>query len=149
MAGSSDYSATPLPAKLGIREGDAVAIVGAPAGFDKTLGSLPPGVEVRRGARGRLDVALVFVTRRADLARRFDALRRAVAPAGGLWVAWPKKASDLPTDLTFAEVQGVGLAAGLVDNKSCSIDGNWQAVRFVVRLGDRPPGRGPSRRRLG
>ena len=78
-----------------------------------------------------------FTTRRAELERRLPALKATLAPADGLWIAWPKKASPLETDLDFAAVQGAGLAAGLVDNKSCAIDGDWQALRFVYRLSDR------------
>jgi hypothetical protein len=79
-----------------------------------------------------------FATKRGTLTRAFAPLARRLAPAGGLWVAWPKKSSDVPTDLSFETVQEIGLAAGLVDNKSCSIDETWQALRFVYRLEDRP-----------
>src|SRR5262245_55778531 len=135
-----DYSATPLPRKLGIREGSRVLVVGPPDGF--SLGSLPTGVELARTARGRLDVALLFVVKLADLRRRFPSLVRALEPDGRLWVAWPKKASALATDLTFATVQGTGLDAGLVDNKSASIDEAYQGIQFVYRLEDRPGLRG-------
>jgi hypothetical protein len=101
------------------------------------MGRLPPGVETLTRARAPIDVAVVFVTRRADLARRFGAIARALAPAGRLWVAWPKKAAAVATDLTFEVVQGVGLDAGLVDNKSASIDDVFQGLQFVVRLRDR------------
>ena len=74
---------------------------------------------------------------RAELERRFGPLVDTLAAADGLWVAWPKKTSKLDTDLSFDAVQGVGLAAGLVDNKSCAIDDDWQAVRFVIRVRDR------------
>ena len=87
--------------------------------------------------RGELDVAVLFATRQAELASAFAPLVRRLAPAGGLWVAWPKKASGVETDLTFEAVQKNGLDAGLVDNKSCAIDDTWQALRFVIRLRDR------------
>jgi hypothetical protein len=135
-AGHRDHSGTPLPKKLGIREGSRVCLVGAPVAF--ALGELPSGVEVRGRARGPLDVAVLFVTRRSDLVRRFPALARALDPAGRLWVAWPKKASGAPTDLGFGEVQRIGLEAGLVDNKSASIDDVFQGLQFVIRLADRP-----------
>jgi hypothetical protein len=134
--GLADDSGTPLPKKLGIREGSRVCVIGAPEGF--ALAPMPSGVEMRSRARGPLDVVLLFTVRRADLTRRFGALARALEPAGRLWVAWPKKASEVPTDLTFATVQGVGLDAGLVDNKSASIDDVFQGLQFVVRLADRP-----------
>jgi len=135
-AAHRDYSDTPLPRKLGIREGSRVLLVGAPAGFD--LGALPAGVEIRTRARGPLDVAVLFVTRRAHLERRFVGLAGALEPAGRLWVAWPKKASGLQTDVTFEVVQRTGLSAGLVDNKSASIDAAFQGLQFVHRLKDRP-----------
>jgi hypothetical protein len=125
-----DYSATPLPQKLGIKEGTRVALHGAPETFAQRL-----GIEPR--LRGEFDVAVLFATRRGELTRSFAPLARRLAPAGGLWVAWPKKASGRETDLSFDTVQGVGLDAGLVDNKSCSIDETWQALRFVIRLRDR------------
>jgi hypothetical protein len=129
-------SGTPLPTKLGVREGSRVCLLGAPDGF--VLAPLPSGVELRARARGPLDVVVLFVTRRSDLLRRFPSLARSLAPAGRLWVAWPTKASGVPTDLGFAEVQRVGLDAGLVDNKSASIDDVFQGLQFVIRLADRP-----------
>jgi hypothetical protein len=131
-----DYSGTPLPKKLGVREGSRVLLVGAPDGFE--LGALPPGTELVRSARASLDVVLLFVTRRPELERRFPGLAEALDPAGRLWVAWPKKASKIETDLTFEAVQRIGLGAGLVDNKSASIDAVFQGVQFVYRLKDRP-----------
>ena len=84
-------------------------------------------------------MVVFFTTSRADLERRFSQLRATLDPADGLWIAWPKKAANMDTDLDFEAVQGIGLAAGLVDNKSCAIDERWQAVRFVRRLEDRRP----------
>ncbi|MFL5968821.1 MAG: hypothetical protein ACJ74L_04430 [Gaiellaceae bacterium] len=85
-----------------------------------------------------MEVIVFFTTSRRELERRFGALKKTLAPADGLWVAWPKKSSKLETDLDFATVQAVGLAAGLVDNKSAAVDEDWQAVRFVYRRADRP-----------
>jgi hypothetical protein len=136
---SSGYSGTPLPKKLGIREGSRVAVVSAPKGFDASLGALPPGAQLRTHARGRLDVIVFFVTRRAELARRFPSFARALQDDGGLWVAWPKKTSGVATDLGFDAVQQVGLDAGLVDNKVAAIDGTWSGLRFVYRVADRVP----------
>jgi hypothetical protein len=89
------------------------------------------------GAKPGTEVLVFFTTSRSELKRRFAALRRMLAPADGLWIAWPKKASKLETDLDFAIVQQIGLDAGLVDNKSAAIDEDWQAVRFVYRSTDR------------
>jgi hypothetical protein len=135
LPGHKDYSGTPLPRKLGIREGSRVLLVGAPAGF--ALEPLPGGVDLLRTARKRLDVVLLFSTSLADLERRFPKLADALAPDGRLWVAWPKKASGIATDLTFDNVQRLGLDTGLVDNKSASITDAYQGVQFVVRLRDR------------
>ena len=90
------------------------------------------------GAKAGAAVTVLFATSRDELTRRFPGLVATLAPADALWVAWPKKASGIYGDLTFDTVQGVGLANGLVDNKSCSIDEDWQALRFVYRLADRP-----------
>ena len=90
------------------------------------------------GAKPGAHVLVFFTTSQAELERRFDGLKRTLGPADGLWIAWPKKASKLETDLDFDTVQRIGLAAGLVDNKSAAIDGSWQAVRFVYRKHDRP-----------
>ena len=135
MAG---YSGTPLLKKLGIKEGATVALLAAPPNFERTLAPLPDGVEIREHARGKLDVIVFFATRERELVRRFPVMARALQPAGGLWVAWPKKASCVATDLTFDPVQQTGLDCGLVDNKVCAIDDTWSALRFVYRVADRP-----------
>jgi hypothetical protein len=99
---------------------------------------LPDGVRVRRTARGPLDVVVAFFSRRGALERRLPALRSGLDPAGGLWIAWPKRASGVATDLTEDVVRELGLAAGLVDNKVCAIDAVWSGLRLVYRLRDRP-----------
>jgi hypothetical protein len=105
---------------------------------EKDFSSTP--LSKKLGAKPGTGVIVFFTTERAELERRFAPLRDTLDPADGLWVAWPKKASKLETDLDFAAVQGIGLSAGLVDNKSCAIDGDWQALRFVWRREDRPRG---------
>lgn len=130
-----DYSRTPLPKKLGVREGSRVLLVGAPDGF--ALSALPAGAEVVRAARRSLDVVVLFTTRLADLERRFPRLSASITPEGRLWVAWPTKAAGIPTDLTFDLVQRTGLDAGLVDNKSASVADGYQGLQFVVRRRDR------------
>jgi hypothetical protein len=132
-----DYSGTSLPKKLGIREGSRVFVAGAPAGFDDVLGPLPSGVE-RLGRAGRaMDVVVLFTTGERELRSRFGKLAAGLDPAGRLWIAWPKKASPVATDLDFGTVQRTGLDAGLVDNKSASITEDFQGVQFVYRLKDR------------
>lgn len=145
MAG---YSGTPLPQKLGIKEGHRVALVGAPAGFD--LGTLPVGAALQVGlGRGKtpppLDVIVAFVKWRLDLAPRLDACRRGLAQAGGLWIAWPKKASGVASDMVEDAIRQVALPTGLVDNKVCAIDDTWSGLRLVIRKELRGPA--PGRRR--
>jgi hypothetical protein len=96
-----------------------------------------PLLSRKLGAKPGAGVTVFFTTSRAELEARFGALKETLAPAEGLWIAWPKKASRIETDLDFDAVQQIGLDAGLVDNKSCAIDDDWQAVRFVYRLADR------------
>lgn len=126
---------TPLPTKLGIKEGSRVALLGAPEGSERLI---EPHA-VANAARTSMDVIVLFATRLKDLTRRFPGAKRALDAAGGLWVCYPKGTSGVETDLTFGNVQGLGLEAGLVDNKSIAWDETWSAVRFVYRLADRPP----------
>ncbi|HET9729077.1 MAG TPA: DUF3052 domain-containing protein [Acidimicrobiia bacterium] len=142
MAG---YSGSSLPTKLGIKTGARVALVRAPNDFEDALYPLPDGVQLRTQARGALDVVLFFATRRAELERRFDGLARAVAPHGGLWIAWPKRTACVATDLRESGVRELGLAHGLVDNKVCAIDDVWSGLRFVYRLKDRAAANGKRR----
>jgi hypothetical protein len=138
-SGPAGYSGTPLVRKLGIKPEVRLALIGAPNGFDETLGELPPGVCVRRRLGGQpFDVIVAFFARGSELERRLPALSGALDPAGGLWLAWPKRASGVPTDLTDVVVRNLGLATGLVDNKVCAIDRVWSSLRLVYRLRDRP-----------
>src|SRR5262245_47548217 len=132
-------SSTPLVKKLGIKEDQRVAILDAPADFGRTLGELPAGVftEAELGDGGGFDVILFFTHSGAELRKRFAALARRLTPAGGLWVAWPKRTSGVETDLNDNVVREIGLKAGLVDNKICSIDATWSGQRFVIRVQDR------------
>ena len=122
---------TPLATKLGIRPGDVVALLHAPA--DARASTCPPASRSKRRAAGRADVVVDFVTRAVDLARRFDALATMVRPAGGLWIAWPKRSSGVATDVTDHVVRALALNAGLVDNKVCAVDATWTALRLVWR----------------
>jgi len=141
------YSGTPLPQKLGIKEGHRVALVGAPAGFD--LGALPAGAAVQRGiaARGSpppLDVIVMFVKRRADLVAQLEACRARMTQGGGLWIAWPKQTSGVATDIVEGTIREIALPTGLVDNKVCAIDDTWSGLRLVIRKELRAPA--PKRR---
>ena len=136
MAG---YSGTPLIQKLGLKGGCRLSVLGGPDGFLESL-DLPESVTVATSLAGKsaFDVIVCFVMSQAELLRRFDACAKRLDPAGGFWVAWPKKASGVPTDLTEDRVREVALAAGLVDNKVCAIDGTWSGLRLVGPVKDRP-----------
>jgi hypothetical protein len=141
MTTSSGYSGTPLPAKLGIKPGHAVALVGAPPGFHQVLGDVP-GAELLDGVPteqregkvgGLLDVIVYFTTSRAEYEADLDTLREHMTPACGLWIAYPKRAAKVPTDMTEHVVREVALPTGLVDNKVCAIDPVWTGIRLVIR----------------
>jgi hypothetical protein len=130
------YSGTPLAKKLGIKPESRLAVLGAPESFQ--IPDLPEGVEARASARGRSDVIVSFHIGRAELARRLPALMRALDVDGGLWVAWPKKASGVPTDITEDVVREVALPLGLVDVKVCAVDDTWSGLRLCLRKELRP-----------
>ena len=129
------YSGTPLPAKLGIKAGHSIALIDAPPGFGGILAPLPDPVTVQGGLAGHepLDVIVCFVVWRAELAAGLGALRARMAPACGLWIAWPKRAAKVPTDMTEDVVREIALPTGLVDNKVCAIDQVWSGLRLVIR----------------
>jgi hypothetical protein len=131
---AAGYSGTPLPRKLGIKPGHAVAVVGAPPGFADGLAATS-GADVAEDlpGDGPLDVIVTFVRWREDLEAQLPGLRRRMAPACGLWIAWPKRAAKVPTDMTEHVVREVALPTGLVDNKVCAIDEVWTALRLVIR----------------
>jgi len=134
MSTPAGYSGTPLPTKLGIKPGYSVALVGAPPGFPDVLGD-PPGAELLDGlpAGELLDVIVFFTTSRAEYEAEFSTLRAHMAPACGLWIAWPKRAARVPTDVTEHVVREIALPTGLVDNKVCAIDQVWTGIRLVIR----------------
>jgi hypothetical protein len=135
---TAGYSGTPLPRKLGIREGSRVLLVGAPDDFAATLGELPPGVELVQPGASAVDVLVLFALDAATVDVGFAGLAASLQPAGGLWIAWPKRSSGVASDLDENRVREIGLAGGLVDNKVCAIDATWSGLRFVWRLRDRP-----------
>lgn len=124
------YSGTPLPRKLGIASGNRVAILGAPQGFGLDV---PPDVTMTTGLPAHADVVVFFTTERARLERRIHRLGQAIAPAGCVWIAWPKKAAKVPTDMTENVVREVVLPLGLVDTKVCAIDDTWSGLKVVWR----------------
>lgn len=132
------YSGTPLPQKLGIKEGSKVALVGAPKGFPDVLGVLPTAAVIQPFASKAkqpplFDVLVVFVKLRADLVVQIASCRPRMQQAAGLWIAWPKKASGVATDITEQTIRDVALPTGLVDNKVCAIDDTWSGLRLVIR----------------
>jgi hypothetical protein len=127
------YSGTPLPRKLGLRDGHRVALLDAPDAVVDLIEPRPAALRIRRDLRGRVDIVLHFVTERRALERRIGATSRAVFPDGGLWVAWPKRSSGVATDVTEDVVREVALPLGLVDNKVCAIDTTWSGLRLVWR----------------
>jgi hypothetical protein len=134
MAG---YSGKSLVDKLGIKPGTRIAIVHAPRGYRRTLGTLPPGVTVTSAVRGVLPFIQFFAVRRGVLQEKFAALVRALAPDGALWVSWPKQASGMATDLNENVVREIALAGGLVDVKVAAVDDTWSGLKLVRRLKDR------------
>jgi len=139
LAEPAGYSGTPLPVKLGIGEGDEIALIGAPERFEDTLGSLPDVASMHTDLAddARYDVIVAFITQRAELEAELPRLRARMAPACGLWIAWPKRASSVPTDMTDDVVREVALPTGLVDNKICAIDDTWTGLRLVIRRENR------------
>ncbi len=135
---SAGYSGTPLVKKLGIKDGFRIALVGAPDGFRTELEGLPDNVSFVTSVKGQLDFVLFFVKTRSELMRNFSRLASALKPAGMLWVAWPKKASGVATDLSDGVVREIGLDGGLVDVKVCAVNEVWSGLKFVIRVKDRP-----------
>jgi hypothetical protein len=121
---------TPLAKKLGITEGSRLALIGAP---DGVVSGVPESVTVTDTARGVADVVVAFFTERRLLERRVATLGRMVYPSGGLWIAWPKRASGVPTTVNEDVIREVVLPLGMVDNKVCAVDGTWSGLRMVWR----------------
>jgi hypothetical protein len=126
------YSGTPLPKKLEIKEGSQVSLVGAPADFSRTLGALPAGAKLRRGVVSGRSLTIWFVTSRKQLEGDLQRIMPA-AGEGSLWIAWPKRASGMVTDLTEDVLREVILPRGMVDRKVCAIDHTWSGLLFSWR----------------
>lgn len=135
MAG---YSETPLAKKLGLKEGFRVGLVNSPQGFKKELGPLPANLKISVGQLSKpLDLVILFTDSERTLRLEFPLLAEKLGINGMLWIAWPKKSSGVPTDLSFDIVQRTGLQAGLVDVKICAVNDVWSGLKFVYRLKDR------------
>jgi len=133
MAG---YSGTPLPQKLGIKEGKTVGILNMPNYYDFDLGELPPDVEVHR-TELPADIFIVFADRADEAERGFQRAITYLPADGAIWVLWPKKSSGVETDLTEQTLRDLFLPTGMVDNKVIAVDDTWSGLRFVVRKENR------------
>ena len=136
MTHEAGYSGTPLARKLGIGEDDEVAVIGAPDGFTGRLAAqLDDSVLIHDdlASAALFDVIVAFMTWRTELEAELDRLRARMAPACGLWIAWPKRAAKVPTDMSDHVIREVALPTGLVDNKVCAIDQTWTGLRLVIR----------------
>ncbi len=127
------YSGTPLPKKLGIKPGHVVTLLSTPDDFERILDPITKDISIRKQARGGADVIMLFVKSRADLNRRLEPSKRIMNDGARLWIAWPKKASGIETDVTQNDVRRTGLDSGLVDYKICAIDAVWSGLRFARR----------------
>ena len=141
MAG---YSGTPLVKKIGIKPGHRLAVLNPPPGFERELAPLPRSVVNADGVP--LDVAILFAASQAALQKDLSKLAGKLAPAGMLWVAWPKMSARVSTDLNENLVQKIGLAAGLVDIKVCAVNEVWSGLKFVIREKNRKQGQGVASR---
>jgi hypothetical protein len=137
MSPRAGYSSTPLSKKLGIESGQTVAWLHAPADFPEILGDLPKDLTVQPGLWGPLDTVIFFTAQRAELKRKLPPLKKAIAPAGAAWIAWPKRASGVETDITEDVVREEALPIGLVDTKVCAIDDTWSGLKLVIRKENR------------
>ena len=131
------YSGTPLSKKLGLKDGFRVCFVTAPSEVLSQLKDAVARCEAAANGKTSLDFAMVFTKSKTDLAKEFRRISKLLAPAGMLWVSWPKKSSGVATDLDENMVRDIGLAAGLVDVKVCAVTDVWSGLKFVRRLKDR------------
>jgi Protein of unknown function (DUF3052) len=136
MAG---YSGTPLPKKLGLKPQFRVAFFQLPSDVKAELKEALSDCVLVKDVRdsGQLDFAMMFIKSQADMKEQFPAFARRLAPAGMLWVSWPKKASGIVTDIGESDVMKIGLTAGLVDVKVCAVNEVWSGLKFVIRVKDR------------
>lgn len=130
---TAGYSGTPLLSKLGVKEGSRLALINPPPGFSKWLPTLPEGASITQSGGKEADVIVLFVMSQKELKSLATAMKRMPAGGGMLWVAWPKKASKIVTDLSEDVIRGVGLSLGIVDTKVCAIDETWSGLRFNRR----------------
>jgi len=137
---TAGYSGTPLAKKLGIKAGSTVHLDHAPPDFERMLEPLPPDARFARRLGVGVDLAHVFVTRKAELRGALASCRRTLAPTAAVWVSWPKKASGVPSEITEDTVRELALPLGFVDVKVCAVDATWSGLKLVVRKALRAAG---------
>lgn len=131
--GPAGYSGTPLAAKLGIKEGASVLLIGAPSGYRGVVAPLPDGVRFVARVSAATDLVHGFFTKKAELQRTLSALRGKIRPDAAVWVSWPKKAAKVPTDIVEDIIREVALPMGYVDIKVAAFDDVWSALKLVIR----------------
>jgi hypothetical protein len=131
------YSATPLAKKLGIRDGSEVWVFRPPPDYRRLVAPLPKGARLVARMNAATEIAHLFITRRAELARRLEALLGKMPQDGAIWVSWPKKSSKVPTDITEDTIRELALPLGLVDIKVCAVDETWSGLKLVIRKENR------------
>ena len=135
------YSGTPLVKKLGIKPGTKLLVVGdVPKEYKSWLAPLPERVTIAGKGKSPLEAVHVFVTKRADLAKHVEHLRRALVPDGYVWISWPKRASKVPTNITEDTIREVALPLGFVDIKVCAVSDAWSGLKLVIRVSERSAG---------
>ena len=133
------YSGTPLSKKLGIKPGTKLVVAGdVPDEYRSWLGTLPEGATISSKGKPPLDAVHVFVTKRAELVRHLEHLRKALVPDGYVWISWPKRASKVPTNITEDVIREVCLPMGFVDIKVCAVSEVWSGLKLVIRVSERP-----------
>lgn len=137
------YSGTPLPKKLGIKEGSKVGVFGAPADFSQILGDLPPDSTIHKEVIPS-EIFVIFSTQAIEMEAQFHTAMAQIPAHGAIWVAWPKRSSGVETDMTEDTMRDMFLPTGMVDNKVCAIDETWSGLRFVVRLENRQDWNSPA-----
>jgi hypothetical protein len=127
------YSGTPLWKKLGIKPGTTVIALGAPRDYPKLVAPLPDGARIASRVPKAPAFVHVFTTSRAKLTARLTALRTSLEPDGVVWVSWPKRSANVPTDITEDTIRDVALPMGFVDIKVCAVTDVWSGLKLVIR----------------
>lgn len=130
---SVGYSGTPLPKKLGIKEGVSVVLLYEPAEYLALLGKLPAGVTFGARVTNNTDIVHLFLTEREVLMAELGRLRTRVRDDAAVWVSWPKKESKVPTTVTENVIRDVALPLGFVDIKVCAVSEVWSGLKLVIR----------------